>query len=201
MHQQTNAADVDLLNTDDLNLLDQTSSSATVDELQAIFDDLFEGADPSTIDIDKFCNEVIEEEIASATLSGHNSPTLQGQGGSALPALGDEASWSCSEIGQPIGVNMCYTDTPVLQADPILFTPSDDSSSTSSILISSPTNTEFMDDDAESDSSNTAWPLSNFYSLSSSSSDVGYELEMDNSDDAHLFPFDYHNHDVLSSAI
>jgi len=43
-------------------------------DLQAIFDDLFEGTNASIVDIDKFCNEIIEEEIASSTLLGTDTP-------------------------------------------------------------------------------------------------------------------------------
>jgi len=180
--------DFDLLGPDTLGLLGQYQigkdepTTATVDELQAIFEDLFEGADPTSIDIDKFCNEVIEEENASATMSGDHSPTLQGQGLVSSVASGikreiwdplvDASRWQTTSyspahhVPSPPASMVYIQPTPFdpLQADPLLFSPND--------APTTSTPTSLVEESVECNSN--IW-LTEF---SSSPSDGGYEVEV-----------------------
>jgi len=141
--RQAGTEDADMLDSDAIGLFEQGGgSNATVDELQAIFNDLFEGH-PSPIDIDQFCNEVIEKENATGAVSDYHSPTLQGQGVVAFGAPGSEGDDTTTEsfTGESDGMNQWASPLydsqhspqlvhdpftgieAVLQADPNLYSP------------------------------------------------------------------------------
>ena len=134
-------------------------------------------------------NEVIEEENASAAISGDHSPALQGQGMesgyASLPSQGIKRElWDpmvenshghtttyspVQNVPSPPSSTMVHNHPlsfDLLQADPLLFSPTD--------LSTTSTPTSLVDESVDCSNNPNIW-LTDF---SSSPSDGGYEVEV-----------------------